>query len=154
MSFSMMRYPVILFTAALIPFGTCFKFIDCGSQLGQFTNIAVTNCDPTTSAYCKLKRGTNVTLTVKFTPNQDITEVKAVVHGILGGVPIPFNLPNPDGCKESGIQCPLVKNENYSYISELPVLNVYPKVKLQVKWELQTEEKEDIVCFELPAKIV
>ncbi|XP_014291239.1 NPC intracellular cholesterol transporter 2 homolog a [Halyomorpha halys] len=154
MSFSTMWYRVILCTAVLVPFGTCFKFIDCGSKFGQFTDIAVTDCDPPNTAYCKLNRGTNATLTVKFTPNEDITEVTAVVHGILGGVPIPFNLPNPNCCKESGLQCPLEKNQQYTYVATLPVLGSYPRVKVTVKWELQTNDKKDIICFELPAKIV
>lgn len=43
MSFSMMWYCVILLTPALVPFGACFKFIDCGQyhvfSYYQFYNI-------------------------------------------------------------------------------------------------------------------
>lgn len=50
-----------------------------------------------------------------------------MVHGILLGVPIPFPIPEADGCK-SGINCPIQKGKTYSYLNKLPVKNEYPSV--------------------------
>lgn len=55
-------------------------------------------------------------------------EVTAVVHGIILGVEIPFEIPNPDGCKDSGLTCPLTKGESYTYETSFPVLKKYPRV--------------------------
>lgn len=52
---------------------------------------------------------------------------KAVVHGIIAGVPVPFPIPMEDGCK-SGIQCPIQKQQNYHYVNALPVKSEYPAV--------------------------
>lgn len=52
---------------------------------------------------------------------------KAVVHGIVLGVPVPFPIPEPDGCK-SGINCPMEKDKTYSYVNKLPVKSEYPSV--------------------------
>lgn len=66
---------------------------------------------------------------------------------------MPFQLQNPDACVDTGLHCPLEQNETYEYKAVLPVLKVYPKVKVQVKWELQDERGNDIICVEIPAKI-
>lgn len=55
------------------------------------------------------------------------TKVSAVVHGIVMGIEMPFNLPNSDGCS-SGLTCPIQKGTNYEYSTTLPVLKSYPKV--------------------------
>lgn len=56
----------------------------------------------------------------------------AVVHGIILGVPVAFQLPNPDGCKDSGLECPLATGNTYHYQASLPVLRKYPKVHAQL----------------------
>lgn len=94
-------------------------------------------------------------------------------------MPIPFPLPNPDGCKDNGLECPLRKGETYSFLTVLPVRKSYPKVwifhysafcleldiylgffllcftqiSLDVKWQLQNEKGETIICVLIPAKI-
>lgn len=52
---------------------------------------------------------------------------KAMVYGILMGVPIAFPIPESDGCK-SGVNCPIEKNKTYSYLNKLPVKSDYPSV--------------------------
>lgn len=44
------------------------------------------------------------------------------------GVEMPFPLPNPDGCVNHGLTCPIKKGEPLDYIATLPVLKAYPKV--------------------------
>lgn len=51
---------------------------------------------------------------------------KALVHGIIAGVAIPFPIPIEDGCK-SGIECP-IKKQAYHYLNSLPVKSEYPAV--------------------------
>lgn len=57
----------------------------------------------------------------------DSQKSKAVVHGVVAGVPVPFSIPMDDGCR-SGIQCPIRKEQSYNYINALPVKSVYPNV--------------------------
>lgn len=40
-----------------------------------------------------------------------------------------------------------------SYRTSMPVLKSYPRVKVEVKWELKDENEEDLVCIMIPAKI-
>lgn len=57
--------------------------------------------------------------------------MKAIVHGVILGVEVPFDLPNPDACLQSGFTCPLKNGETYTYSATLPVLKSYPRVGLR-----------------------
>lgn len=60
-----------------------------------------------------------------------MSELQAVVHGIVLGVEVPFALPNPDACVDCGLECPLAKGGTYKYTTSLPVLKKYPKVSIE-----------------------
>ncbi|XP_019889950.1 NPC intracellular cholesterol transporter 2 homolog a isoform X4 [Ooceraea biroi] len=131
-----------------------FTFADCGSTLGKFTEVSVSGCQ-TSDEKCALVRGTNASISIAFTPNTDITQVNARVYGVLIDIPVPFPLDKPDACKDpdDGISCPLHKNQEYHYRTSIFVQNKFPKVSVDIKWELVNEKNENIVCIEFPAKI-
>ena len=80
--------------------------------------------------------------------------VTSVVHGVISGVPIPFPLPNPDGCRDSGLACPLQPDHAYTYQVSLPIKEEYPSLRVQIQWQLKDATGDDIVCFRIRAKIV
>lgn len=145
---------VTTISAVLICGFSALEFKDCGSKIGKFTKIKVSGCDESKSV-CVLKRHTNATIDLNFNLVEADTcaNVTTVVHGIIMGVEMPFPLPNPNACVNSGLECPLTKGTNYDYVATLPVLKSYPKVKVDVKWELKTENKDVIICVLIPAKI-
>lgn len=61
--------------------------------------------------------------------------MKAQVFGQIAGVDVPFPLDDPNACVNSGLQCPLVANENYTYTAALPVKRIYPSVSGRVGGE-------------------
>ncbi|XP_063217786.1 ecdysteroid-regulated 16 kDa protein [Bacillus rossius redtenbacheri] len=124
---------------------------DCGSKIGSFSVVEVSGCSDNNHE-CVLRKRTNVTLHITFTTNEAVQSVKAVVHGIVQGIPVPFSLPDGDACKTS-LQCPLSAGTTYNYTAQLPVKKYYPSVQVKVKWELQNEKEEDIVCCIIPARI-
>ncbi|XP_038630182.1 NPC intracellular cholesterol transporter 2-like [Scyliorhinus canicula] len=125
------------------------KFRDCGSTVGKILQVDVTPC-PTLP--CVLRKGKSYAVNVTFTSKTSSQTSVAAVHGILSGIPIPFSIPNSDGCK-SGIRCPIRNNQNYHYINYLPVKNEYPSIKVVVEWELKDENNKDIFCWRLPVQI-
>ncbi|XP_055619013.1 NPC intracellular cholesterol transporter 2 homolog a [Toxorhynchites rutilus septentrionalis] len=129
------------------------EFENCGdaNTIGNYSAVEVSNCGEDDAA-CVLKRNTNATISITFNSDEDLTELKAVVHGIILGMEIPFKLPNDNGCVDSGIECPLSKDTDYKYTTTLPVVKQYPKVAVEVKWELKSGDK-DVVCVKIPAKI-
>ncbi|XP_067894768.1 NPC intracellular cholesterol transporter 2-like [Heterodontus francisci] len=125
------------------------KFHDCGSAAGKIITVDITPCP---SLPCVLSKGQSYAVNVTFTSKTSSQTSMAAVHGILGGIPIPFIIPNADGCK-SGIRCPIRNNQNYHYINSLPVKNEYPSIKLVVEWELKDENDKDLFCWRIPVQI-
>ncbi|KAJ8308879.1 hypothetical protein KUTeg_013753 [Tegillarca granosa] len=119
--------------------GAIFK--DCGSK-GKVSSVTISGCDG--KGPCPLKRGTNASITITFNSEQETSKQLLVkIYGVIAGVPVPFNPPNKDGCKNSGISCPVVQNKAYSYTAVIPVLEHYPKIELAVKYELQETDHEN-----------
>ena len=56
-----------------------------------------------------------------------ITSLKAVVHGIIAGIPVPFSLPEPEACGKS-LKCPVASGTKVFYHEGLPVKTQYPSV--------------------------
>ncbi|KAB1277857.1 NPC intracellular cholesterol transporter 2 [Camelus dromedarius] len=136
-------------------------FKDCGSVVGVIKEV---NVNPCPTQPCKLHKGQSYGVNVTFASSTQSQSSKAVVHGIVLGVSIPFPIPEPDGCK-SGINCPIQKDKTYSYLNKLPVKNEYPSVsdlvvedakgliKLVVQWELQDDKDQRLFCWQIPVQI-
>lgn len=85
------------------------------------------------------------------------------VYATIAGIPLPFigvdgtgacdNIYAEDGKTKVG--CPMEANKHYVYRRSFDVLSVYPKLAaLDVHWALTERNNKNLVCFELPAKIV
>lgn len=51
------------------------------------------------------------------------------MYGIIAGVPVPYVLPEDDGCK-LGISCPIQPSQTYTENAVFPVFKNYPLVNL------------------------
>lgn len=129
----------------------CYGYKDCGSNSGKIVEINISGCN--NGKTCILKKNTNVTLEITFTALEDSDTLSAVVYGYIGNIPLPFPLLNPDGCQNSGINCPLRAGQTYKYTNVLPILEFYPTVSVKVQWELRTADYKCAVCILIPAKI-
>ncbi|XP_046383191.1 ecdysteroid-regulated 16 kDa protein-like [Ischnura elegans] len=127
------------------------NFYDCGSKVGNYSSVTITNCG--TAPICILKRNSNVTIQFDFTPFENTNTVSAVVHGIKMGIPVPFHFPDEAACNRT-LKCPLFKGKTYSYQATFPIKKKYPAIRLDVKWELKNDDQRDIACILIPAKIM
>ncbi|KAL3310224.1 hypothetical protein Ciccas_011214 [Cichlidogyrus casuarinus] len=138
-------------------------FKDCGSKLSKVSSVVVNPCP---SEPCPLIVNHNSTVSITFTPSQDIVGGSARVHGVIAHVSVPFSLPDTTLCPHitpSG--CPLKSGQQQTYTFTIPISSTYPRVKtifsintLQIsviiRWELVDQNGQDIVCIDFPAKIV
>ncbi|PAA63663.1 hypothetical protein BOX15_Mlig025232g2 [Macrostomum lignano] len=127
------------------------KFKDCGSKVGKINSVDINPCP---KLPCELKRGTKVGVTVDFTSSESATAVKSVVHGVISGIAVPFPLPDPNACNAMSPKCPLSNGASYKYTNALEVQQAYPTLALVVRWELTDSNNNDLVCFEVPARVV
>jgi len=75
------------------------------------------------------------------------------VCGKLGPTCINFPLPGADLC-ENGVSCPVQAGVEQSVSVTLPILKLYPKIKITAKWEIKGDNGDHQVCFLMPIKIV
>ncbi|CAG5096013.1 Similar to Npc2a: NPC intracellular cholesterol transporter 2 homolog a (Drosophila melanogaster) [Cotesia congregata] len=67
---------------------------------------------------------------------------------------MPYQITHPDACQSSGLTCPLTKDDGpYNYTTTLPISKKFPRIKLDVKWELNDENDKNIVCVLIPTRI-
>ncbi|XP_035232002.1 NPC intracellular cholesterol transporter 2-like, partial [Stegodyphus dumicola] len=84
----------------------------------------------------------------------DSESAKAVVHGVVSGISMPFPVPNADACQHGNLECPLQSGQTYIYENEIEIRNTYPTVRADVKYELKDAKKENLACVLLPVKVV
>ncbi|XP_029191174.2 NPC intracellular cholesterol transporter 2-like [Acropora muricata] len=149
-----MKRPCVLVLLTLLNLsfvlGKSVHFLDCGSKKSSISQVTITPCQ---AEPCQLKKGLNESIEVIFKPTEVVTSAKVVVHGIIV-IPVPFPIPQPNGCKEHGLECPLKPNKEYTFKAMLPIKKAYPDLKLQVKCELLDQNGIPIFCFKLPVQIV
>ncbi|XP_033638803.1 NPC intracellular cholesterol transporter 2-like [Asterias rubens] len=131
------------------------KFIPC-DNVTQDATINEVDVIPCPKLPCEFKRGTNVSVSVTFTMggSKTVTKATTVVHGVIGGLPIPFPTPYTDACATTGIKCPLKPDTKNLYKGKLFVRKEYPQVNVYVKWEMQDQDSKDVFCFQVPASVV
>lgn len=140
----------LLFSLVALTCAEPVKFLDCGSEVGK---VAIVDIQPCPVQPCQLRKGQSYAVNVTFNSDVISKTSKAVVHGVIAGVPIPFPIPNEDGC-ESGIKCPIQNQTRYNYVNQLPVKTEYPSLKLVVEWELKDDNSKDLFCIKFPVHIV
>merc|ERR1712142_364593 len=88
-------------------------------------------------------------MTIKFKASSAATAVNTVVHGIIAGIPMPFNVPEGKACETGHIKpgCPLTPGQEHAYDTKLPVSSWYPSLRLNVRWQLQDENGSPLVCI-------
>nr|ACO09278.1 Epididymal secretory protein E1 precursor [Osmerus mordax] len=141
---------ILLFSLVALTGAVPVKYLDCGSAVGKVSMVDINPC-PTQP--CQLHKGQSYAVNVTFSSEVQSDTSKAVVHGGIAGVPIPFPIPIEDGCK-SGISCPIQKQKSYTYVNQLPVKAEYPSLKLVVEWELRDDTGKDLFCIKFPVQIV
>ncbi|KAL4238709.1 Phosphatidylglycerol/phosphatidylinositol transfer protein [Mactra antiquata] len=136
----------------------CFTAVSADLTCGGRSEVSSIQCngkEMTKGGLCELKRGQNASLVLAFVPGMSSKNVTAVCHGVIGGIPIPFNSINHQGCEGLTPSCPLVPKRPETFKTTIPVKQEYPKLKLIIKWELQDiASGDDVVCIVIPAQLV
>ncbi|CAH0690208.1 unnamed protein product [Spodoptera exigua] len=115
---------------------------------------------PCTKPPCRLKKGSNQSITIKFTPDKDLSDVKTGVTANVQGLVVPFvGVDGNSICDKVFLEngdkasCPLKSGTTYLYKDSFHIYAFYPSIAVKVHWELKNDSK-DITCFEVAARIV
>ena len=126
-------------------------FEKCASPCGELDSVDVTPCD---GEPCVIKRGTNETIGVTFTPNEVVNSGKIHLYAIKWGIREELPLKNPYACKGYGLTCPLKKGiaQTLSFTDTVP--RDVPSVSLTLEATLVDENGDSVVCGIIAVKIV
>lgn len=157
-----MKYILLAFSYSLISLYLCFggtTVKKCKSKLlRKEDSIYISGCD---ELPCILKKGTNIIVKYDVTPTTEIADVSNRVYATVLGIPLKFiGVDGGSACgkftdKKTGekVPCPLKPGGTYVYQDQFKIFNFYPAVRLDVHWALKSQGM-DILCFEVPARIV
>ncbi|XP_063221688.1 ecdysteroid-regulated 16 kDa protein [Bacillus rossius redtenbacheri] len=130
---------------------------DKGSRQLTSEEVNIVGCN---KPPCKLKKKTTVELEVKFTADEDVESVRNGVYANIVGIPFPFigvdgkpacpDIFNEDG---SPAQCPLKAGSKYLYKGSFKVLDIYPRIRVDVVWALKSAKEKNLFCFRVPVRI-
>lgn len=126
-------------------------FEKCASPYGELDSVDVTPCD---EEPCVVKRGTNVTIRVTFTPNEVVNSGKIHLYAIKWGRQQELPLKNPYACKGYGLACPLKKGitQTLSFTDTVP--HDVPSVSLKLEATLVDENGDSVACGIIAVKVV
>ncbi|XP_045169452.2 ecdysteroid-regulated 16 kDa protein-like [Mercenaria mercenaria] len=103
---------------------------------------------------CILTKGKNATLQVTFKTTKGYKSVSSVCHGIIGGVPVPFEGIDEKGCDGMNPKCPIAAGITETFTTNIFVKSIYPSIRLVIKWEeVDASSNEDMWCLLIPAQI-
>lgn len=142
-------------TVNSLPIIPCMRKVRTISSLDS---VVIPGC----SKYpCVFKRGDSSKIQVAFTPLYRVRAMQLSIAGIIQGNSVDFPVDDKDHCEKSVVElasvnatrCSLEKNNQYNYEFSLPILNSYPTMPLNVKYEVKHFGRS-LFCFILPIVIV
>lgn len=117
---------------------------------GKLISVDLTPCP---SQPCVFHKGTNVTATIKFSPDLMVPDGTLEVFGIIFGIKTHFPLPHPNACENHGLVCPLKSGVTYSLELTLPIKPYYPTIHLNAQMDFKLPDGKALFCFTLPVRI-
>ncbi|XP_021915174.1 epididymal secretory protein E1-like [Zootermopsis nevadensis] len=138
-------------TLAATALATTFQ--KCSDKEPPPENLRVSDC---TEEPCNFVRGKELIAEVDFVPDHNITELKPNVQAIALGLPVEYPVPQRNACKSILEKtCPLPQNVQATYVLKIPILSIYPPVRLTVKFALIDSGTNQVVtCFKISGQVV
>ncbi|XP_047366452.1 NPC intracellular cholesterol transporter 2-like [Vespa velutina] len=127
------------------------EYRKCEGGLPEPNELRIKGCD---KLPCSFVKGTDLKAQWDFTVTADTAVLKPQVKVTVLGITTEYEYPRPDGCKDliNG-ECPLEKGELVTYTLSMPILKIYPNIRLDIEFSLLDENKNSQVCFVIEGKV-
>ncbi|XP_054261577.1 MD-2-related lipid-recognition protein-like isoform X2 [Macrosteles quadrilineatus] len=151
--------PLLLLAICGLAYCEVIKTQKCYIPGGQSPNCIVheVKIDPCPEAAedkpCKIKLGTNATLSFEYTPNWGTSKAGSQAFKVGTLVDIGFENMDTNGCKYT--TCPIEENKRQTYTFALQVEKQFPVTTHQIRWKLWDEEDfHRQCCFKYPLTLI
>ncbi|CAO1425378.1 unnamed protein product [Diamesa tonsa] len=139
---------VAMLVASVVAESVVSHFEDCEGFENSKCKINEVRIDPCPmddkTKACVVKRGTDASMAIDFTPDFDGSDVQFLAYGIIMGETIAFKDMNPNACMYTS--CPVASGTRQTYNYSLKLSRAYPKTTTTVKWVMSTGGV-DKCCF-------
>ena len=118
---------------------------------GEITAFDVSPCDEDP---CVLKRGVNATVTINFTPHEDVTASKIYAWVFFGVEPVAVPVPSSDACQGHGLTCPLKSGVQVEFVYTIFISDLFPSGPLKLDAGLSDQNGKSIICGKIALELV
>ena len=126
---------------------------ECGTKHVKINDIEIEGCDGTP---CKIRKGTNITVTIKFTPDQSYKDLINMACADMQVACVSFVFPNARVCNDLvNATCPMEKKREYTEKVVFPMKEGFPTVRVSTRWTIDDPYRQDEMeaCFMLDLDI-
>ncbi|XP_067007832.1 NPC intracellular cholesterol transporter 2 [Anabrus simplex] len=141
----------LLAVTLLVAAASATSFDKCVSGPSPL-EVRVSGCD---TQPCEFKRGKNIVAEVDIAIDHAVSKLTPQVKATSAGITIDYPLPQQDGCKSlTNSECPLAAGEEVTYRLEMPILEAYPLVTVDIQFTLVDQDKKAVECFQITGQVV
>ena len=133
-----------------IGYGNCTA-PDTTPENGEMTAIDVSPWDEDP---CVLKRGVNTTVTINFTPHEDVTASKIYAWVFFGLEPVAVPVPSSDACQGHGLTCPLKSGVQVELVYTIFISELFPSGSLKLDGGLSDQNSKSVICGKVALELV
>ena len=129
------------------------SYQSCASSgVGRINYVDVSPCD---REPCVFRRGRTETITISFTPNEEITSAKIYAYGYKGFLRLPLSLrPGPDACQGYGLTCPLKSFTPAKLEFPVEIKKMYvPPGNYKVEVVIMNQNNRKVVCGSIELQV-
>ncbi|XP_058060347.1 NPC intracellular cholesterol transporter 2 homolog a-like [Anopheles bellator] len=141
---------LVVMSAALV-YGDVHR--PCSGGRPQPISVDILGCSSTP---CDLVRGQNVIADIDFTTDRAVqsmtTVATATALGVVTNYPLGVNAVTCNFLQ--GTSCPLSATEDVSYRLTMPILAIYPLVRVDIEIDVRDQNNNSVVCFQVEAQVV
>ena len=99
-------------------------------------------------------KGTNVTATVAFAPNEIVTAGTVQLFVLLAGQKLKMKVPHPNACENHQLECPLKPEVEYTMVGTIEVQKNLPGLPFLVQLDVLLPNKKYLFCFQFLVHIL
>ncbi|XP_046401933.1 NPC intracellular cholesterol transporter 2 homolog a-like [Ischnura elegans] len=146
----MFRQTLALFLVLAVAYAT--EFYECDSGVTPATDLRVNDCD---QLPCQFKRGKDIIAQMDFKTDGAASKLEPQVRVKALGFWVNYPIGYDDACTHlSAGKCPLSSGDSATYDIQIPVLDSYPEITINVEVTLKNENGDPISCFAIDGEVV
>ena len=135
---------LVVFSSLL---ANCSSWKSCGGTGVKINSFSLDGCSGD-SDVCQLKRSTNLTMAITFTPQKNFDVLNVTVDATLALVHKKFPGPKSDICSHRNISCPMKQYKKQTLVFNIYLPDSYPLfILVDTKWSIKSSGGRLEGCF-------